>query len=789
MGIDAGKDGWIGKGLSAEEVALRQRQGRGNRAPKKITKTTAQILADNILTLFNAFNLAIGVALALVGAWVHMTYLMIVLSNTAIGIIQEIRAKRSIERLSLISASRVSVIRGGEQHEIPVEELVEDDLTVLASGRQICADSLVADGEVEVDESLLTGESDPVPKTAGDALLSGSFVISGKCRARVEKVGAENFASKLADEAKRHKQPNSELLRSMKKVIGFIVLFIVPVGAVLFLESYFLGKDPGGLAHSVTSTAAALLGLMPKGLVLLVSVSLAAGIIMLARKNILAKELYCIETLARVDTICFDKTGTLTEGKMRVEGVIEFEGHSSPVPFEAAMRHFVGALEAGGEQNSSFAALRGRFAPDFSLAAVQTTAFSPLRRWSCASFADFSFVLGAPEALCGEIDPRAKAAQAEGGRVLYFCHCPNPILENTLPPTAELSPMAALVLFDPVRKDAKKTLEYFKDEGVEIKIISGDSPLTVSGVAKKAGLENHACIDMTGVESEGEIREAAAKYGIFGRVSPRQKKSLVLALKAQGHTVAMTGDGVNDVLALRESDCSIAMGAGSDAARQVSQFVLLDSDFSVMPEIMNQGRRIINNITRSAKVFFVKTLYSALLAALSIFTLAPFPFVPIQVTLINATIEAFPGVVLIIEPSHARFSGKFLTTVLGSALPYAVTILFGFLAVRVMAPIMGIPGSQSQTIAYYITGLACAMSLLGSCRPFTALRAAVCALAIAGFFCAAHIFSGFFGLVGLAEFGPGALALLFSLAAACFPLKLLAGFLVALAGKFGRWTP
>ena len=773
------------RGLSDEEAALRQKQGRGNRAPKKITKTVAQILADNILTAFNAFNLAIGVALALVGAWVHMTYLLIVISNTAIGIIQEIRAKRSIEKLSLISASRATVIRGGEKREIPVEELVEGDLTVLSSGRQICADSLVLGGEIEVDESLLTGESDPVGKTAGAALLSGSFVLSGECLARVERVGAENFAAKLADEAKRHKAPNSELLRSMKRVIGFIVFFVVPVGAVLFLESYFLGKPPNnGLAHSVTSTAAALLGLMPKGLVLLVSVSLAAGVIMLARKNILARELYCIETLARVDTICFDKTGTLTEGKMRVVEFIEFENHSSPIPFGAAMGYFVGAMEAGGEKNSSFAALRERFAPDFSCAAVRTTAFSPHRRWSCASFADFSFVLGAPEALCGEIDLQTKAAQAEGGRVLYFCHYPNPISENILPSMAELSPMAAIVLFDPVRKDAKKTLEYFRDEGVEIKIISGDSPLTVSGVAKKAGLENHACIDMTGVESEGEIREAAAKYGIFGRVSPRQKKSLVLALKAQGHTVAMTGDGVNDVLALRESDCSIAMGAGSDAARQVSQFVLLDSDFSVMPEIMNQGRRIINNITRSAKVFFVKTLYSALLAALSIFTLAPFPFVPIQVTLINATIEAFPGVVLIIEPSHARFSGKFLQTVFGSALPYAVTILFGFLAVRVASPIMGIPGPQAQTIAYYITGLVCAMALVGSCRPFTALRAAVCAAALVGFFGAAHIFSGFFGLVGLADFGPGALALLFSLAAACFPLKLLAGKFISLIPYF-----
>ncbi|MCL1793496.1 MAG: cation-translocating P-type ATPase [Oscillospiraceae bacterium] len=779
------------EGLSNEEVSLRRSCGLANFSPKKTTKTIAQILRDNILTTFNAFNIAIGICLAAVDAWVHMSYLFIVFLNAAIGTVQEIRAKKSIEKLSLISALKVAAVRGGLETEIPVEELVVGDLTLLAAGNQICADCVVVSGEIEADESLLTGESDPVLKTAGDALLSGSFVTAGKCRAEVHKAGAENFASKLAEETKKHKKPNSELLNSMKKVVGFTGFFIVPLAAALFFESYFLGKgleDP--LAHSVVYTAAALLGLMPKGLVLLISVSLAAGIVMLAKKKILVRELYCIETLARADVLCFDKTGTLTEGKMRVEEVFELEGHNSPVRFDLAIGYFVGAMEAGGESNSTFMALKERFASDFSRAAESKTAFSPHRKWSSASFSELgSFILGAPEILSGsKIDARAKEAQARGGRVMYLCHCPNHVKDGILPNPADISPVAAIVLSDPVRKNAKDTLNYFKNEGVAVKIISGDSPLTISGIAKKAGLENpDVCLDMTNVNSEAEIKAAAAKYSIFGRVAPGQKKSLIRALKSLGHTVAMTGDGVNDVLALREADCSIAMGEGSDAARQVAQFVLLDSDFSAMPEIIGQGRRIINNITRSARVFFVKTLYSALLVAFSLFTLAAFPFLPIQITLINATIEAFPGVVLTLEPNNARFSGKFLGAAIGGALPYAVCILLGFLAVKIISPAANVPETQAQTIAYYITGLLCAFSLVGACRPFTAFRAIVCIMAIAGFVLGAYIWSDFFSLVPLADFGTNSLLLLASLAAACFPLTMLANAITKkLGGVMGK---
>ena len=780
------------EGLTEQEVLERQKQGLTNAVQEKITKTTGQIFRDNILTMFNAFNIIIGISLALVGAWLNMSYLMIIFLNTSIGIIQEIRAKKLVENLSLISALKVNAVRNGKECELPVDELVLDDITVLRTGRQICADSTVVYGEIEVNESLLTGEADPVLKPPGATLLSGSFVVSGKCYAKVEHVGADNFVSKLAKEAKKHKKVNSELLRSMKKITNFTGFFIAPVAVLLFLESTLLADH--SVADSVISTAAALLGLLPKGLVLLISVSLATGIIKLAQKKVLVQELYCIEMLARVDTLCLDKTGTITEGKMRVTNLYVFDEFDKHISAEQAIRCFIGALEDSEESNATFMALKERFSPEYLYKASARTAFSSHRKWSSVTFDDIgTFILGAPEILfardissSSNISKNISEARHSGERVLFFGYYNGEINGDILPD--EIVPVAAVGLSDPIRENAKETLDFFRKEGVDVKIISGDNPLTVSSIAKQAGLENwDLYIDMSDILDEEAIIEAAGRYSIFGRVTPNQKKSLIKAFKAQGRTVAMTGDGVNDVLALREADCSIAMGTGSDAARQVSQMVLLHSDFSVMPKIVMEGRRVVNNITRSASVFFVKTLYSALLTIFSILTLAAFPFIPIQITLINTMVEGFPGVVLILEPNHKRLTGRFLNTVFGRAMPYAILILIMFLTVIWAAPFFGMPADHAKTAAYYITGFISIMSLVKSCRPFTLLRTAVCIAAAFGFFAAAYLFPGIFSLVALEYFTLSTFIFLTVSAALCIPLQILIAMAVnKILNLFGK---
>jgi len=772
------------EGLTESEVSLRQKQGLTNAVQEKITKSTGQIFKDNILTSFNAFNIVIGICLALVQAWVNMAYLMIIFLNTAIGIIQEIRAKKLVEKLSLISALKATVVRNGKESVIPVDALVLDDIAVLRTGNQICADSIVIFGQIEVNESLLTGEADPVLKSPGDSLLSGSFVVSGKCYARVEKVGSENFVSKLAHGAKKHKKVNSELMRSMQKVTNFTGFFILPVAVFLFIESFLLKKDP--IFESVTTTAAALLGLLPKGLVLLISVSLVTGIIKLASKKVLVQELYCIEMLARVDTLCLDKTGTLTEGEMRVTEFYEFGENLSPVSAGNAIKYFIGAMQDSEENNATFIALKNYFEPEYLYKTISKVAFSSQRKWSSVTFEDIgTFILGAPEVM-GDPAQILNNSRQSGERILFFGYCPEQITNENLPELSALSdininivPVAAVGLSDPIRKNAKQTLDFFKNEGVAVKIISGDNPVTVSGIAKQAGLENwESYIDMTEIQTDEEIKETAGKYDIFGRVTPNQKKSLIKAFKSQGRTVAMTGDGVNDVLALREADCSIAMGAGSDAARQVSQLVLVNSDFSVMPDIVMEGRRVVNNITRSACVFFVKTMYSALLIIFSILTLSAFPFIPVQITLIDAMIEGFPGAVLMLEPTHRRIRGKFLNTVIGGSLPYAILILIVFLTVKYISPVIGIPEEHAKTITYYLTAFISVIALINSCKPFTVLRVAVCAAATIGLFGGAYFFANIFSLAILKDFALNAFIFLSGLFVLCIPLKIFIDFVM-----------
>ena len=659
-------------GLSAAQVQQKKDSGKQNLPPEKSTKSTSQILKDNICTLFNLFNVLIAIALALVGAWSNMMFICIIAVNTLIGIVQELHAKKLVEKLSLLSAPTVRVIRDGKHSEIPIHELVEQDVIELEAGNQVCSDCVILVGEAEVNESLLTGESDPVLKPEGSHLLSGSFIVSGRCRACVEHVGAENYAAAIAREAKRLRGIHSELLSSMRKVTHFTAFLIPPLGILLFLEAFLLRGDT--LNHAVVTTAAGLLGMLPKGLVLLISISLAVGIITLSRKKVLVQELFALETLAHVDTLCLDKTGTLTQGKMQVEKVYSAEPQGS-VLFEELIGSF---LQYTDDNNATFQALKAHFAASDVFSPIHKIPFSSERKWSAIEFQNAgTFVIGAPERLGASVPPHLERDEQTGKRLLLAGYTKEPLDQNS--PLPHIQELAYIVISDSIRPNAAETLAYFQKEGVALKLISGDNPVTVSALAKQVGFpEAERYLDMTGITEEAQIEKAVANYSIFGRVSPLQKKQLVQALQKKGHAVAMTGDGVNDLLALRQADCSIAMAQGSDAARQISQVVLLDSDFSALPSVLSEGRRVVNNITRVAGVFFVKTIYSVLLSLVCLVLNIPFPFIPIQITLIDLIIEGYPAFFISFEPDNRRITGRFLPSVLRRAFPNAVSILICF---------------------------------------------------------------------------------------------------------------
>lgn len=723
-------------GLRADQVAQKRAQGRQNVLDDRATKSTAQILKDNVCTLFNLFNLLIAAALALVGAWSNLLFLLVVALNTLIGIAQEVHAKHLVEKLSLLSLPTARVIRDGAPAEIPTQDLVEEDVIELEAGRQVCADAVLLTGAAEVNESLLTGESDPVRRSAGEHLLSGSFVVSGRCRARVEHVGRENYAARIAQEAKALRGVRSELLTSMRKVTRFTGYWIPFLGVLLFLEALFLRGDP--VQDAVVATSAGLLGMLPKGLVLLTSVSLAAGIIALSRRRVLVQELYALETLAHVDTLCLDKTGTLTQGAMRVEEV-RLTALGRAEAFEEKMGAF---LHASQDNNATFQALQARFPARSAPEPLERIPFSAERKWSAVRFADYTFVVGAPERLAGPGEQAEKRAAFRAGRRVLLAGLAD-------------GPVRA----DPIRPDAAETLAYFQREGVQRKLLSGDNPEAGAALAAQAGFpEADRCLDMTGVTSEADIERAAQTHSIFGRVSPAQKKQLVQALQRQGHFVAMTGDGVNDLPALRQADCSIAMGTGSDAARQAAQVVLLDSDFAALPDVLYQGRRVVNNITRVGGIFLVKTVYSVLLSAVCILCNLPFPLVPIQVTWMDLVIEGFPSFLLSFAPDGRRISGRFLPTALRRALPNAAAILVCFLVNLALRPALPIPPAQMQTLLFLLVGAVGMQAVCKACWPLNGLRALLCAATAAGFFAGAVLLRGVLHTVPLDA--PAALLLL-----------------------------
>ena len=717
-------------GLDGDEVRLRRESGRQNTPPERVTKTTGQIFRDNVCTLFNLFNLLIAVALALVGAWSNMLFMAIIVLNTLIGVAQELHAKHLVDRLSLLNAPASAVIREGRRAEIPVQEMVADDVVELTAGAQVSADCVILGGEIEVNESLLTGEAEPVLRRPGEHLLSGSTVVSGLCRARVEHVGGENYAARIAHEARRLRRVNSELLSSMRRVTRFTAYLIPPLGVLLFAEAVLLRGS--GAEQAVVSTAAALLGMLPKGLVLLISISLAVGIASLASKRVLVQELYVLETLAHVDTLCLDKTGTLTTGQLEVEDVILTELGES-MPFEELMGAFV---DGSADRNATFTALRGRFTARGRFSPAASVPFSSERKWSAVSFGSLTLVVGAPEKLAGEaINELLEEKYRSGRRVLLVGVTREEVLPGSPLPLLEW--LGTIVMTDTLRPQAAQVLDYFRREGVDLKLISGDNPAAVSALAEQAGFP-HAdrYIDMSGVTAEEEIERAALSCSVFGRTTPQQKRQLVQALQRNGRTVAMTGDGVNDLLALREADCSIAVAAGSDAARQVSQIVLLDSDFSALPDVLAQGRRVVNNITRVAGVFFVKTIYSVLLSVVCLLMNIPFPLIPIQVTLIDLVIEGYPAFFMSFEPDGRKITGRFLPTVLRRAAPNAAAILVCFLILSLLP----LSAGQSSVLFYFLVGAVGIQAVFKAGWPLNRLRAFLCITMTLGFYAAAILF-------------------------------------------------
>ena len=726
------------KGLTDKEVQEQIELGNINKSQESKLKTTKQIIYDNVFTLFNLYNLIIAIALLCVKAYTNTFFFLIITINVIIGIVQEIHGRNLVKKLSILNASKATVIRNGKEKKIDIEEIVLGDIILLSQGDQIPSDSYVLEGEVEVNEALLTGESDLIQKNIDDKLLSGSYVTSGRCYAKVEKVGEDNFANSIISATKKYKENNSELINSMKKVTKFTSFVIIPVGIILFIQAYFYRESE--LAQSVIATAAALLGMLPKGLVLLITIALESGVIKLAKKDVLVQELYSIESLAHIDTICLDKTGTITRGEMRVSEIKTYNDKILPHSFNDMMTAFVNGMD---DNNATFHAFKKYFKGDNSFEIADKVAFSSERKWSSISFKEEgSIVVGAPERLFDKSKENMPEAinelQKSGKRVLGIAYTKSIISEPELP---ELEVIAIAILEDPLRKKAKEMLGYFKEQGIDVKIISGDNALTVSNIAKKAGLKEYdSYIDLSTINTDAEIVDLVDKYSIFARVLPHQKSIIVKALQAKQHKVAMTGDGVNDVIALRESDCSITLPEATDSAKQVSQIVLLNSDFSVLKDVLMEGRRVVNNITKVARIFFIKTIYSVLLSIFCILTNMEFPFIPIQITLVDLVIEAYTSFFITFEKNKKPVTGSFLRTALTNAMPFAVVIMFNIIFLTFFRDTLGISQDIATTMMYLLIGFVSILAVQEVCKPYTKVHVFLFVTTAIGFYVAVILF-------------------------------------------------
>lgn len=668
-------------GLQQEQVLQRQEEGLVNRSVSSATKTTSDIIKENVFTYFNAIFLILAILLIAVGSFRDLTFLIVITANSVIGIIQELHAKKVLDDLSLVGRAKVTTIRDGARVEVDSEELVLDDMVILSAGCQIPADAVVQRGSVSVNESLLTGESDEIVKRPGDELLSGSFIVSGECIARLEKVGADSYISRLTLQATKSKEgEQSEMIRALDKLVKAVGILIIPIGITLFVQQYVLsGND---LKNSVTGMVASVLGMIPEGLYLMATVAMAVSATRLARRKVLIHNMKCIETLARVDVLCVDKTGTITEPRMSVHAVLPMLDEFADRTSEEWLAAFAGAQAP---DNITMEALQEYFGgAKVSSRADRVQGFSSKTKYSGAQFGADCFVLGAPEfvlrgdyaAQAGLIEEHSRA----GYRVLVFAAYDGDLNGEAL--TGRATTLAYVLFSNPIREGAKETFAYFERQGVQVRVISGDNPVTVSEVAAQAGIANAGrYIDASTLKTPADLQNAATKYVVFGRVTPDQKRALVHAMKAQGETVAMTGDGVNDVLALKDADCSIAMASGSEAASQVAQLVLMDSDFSRMPAVVMEGRRVVNNIERTASLFLVKNIFSMLLSIFSVCMVLEYPLEPAQISLISMFTIGIPGFIMSLEPNKERIRGRFLSKVILKALPAGLT---DFLVVSAM---------------------------------------------------------------------------------------------------------
>lgn len=706
------------KGLTADQVNERINKNQTNKTPNANVKTYRAIFFENIFTFFNILCILISISLMVVGSFSNLLFMAIIVVNIAIGIIQEIKAKKTIEKLSLLTAPAVKVIRDGTAQTISVDEVVLDDIIVLTNGKQIVADSIIVEGAIEVNESMLTGESLPIKKKVGDTVLAGSFVVSGSCHVRVEKVGSSNYIQQLASKAKQYKKPKSELFNSLKQIIKVIGFILIPIAILMYINNY---TQFANIKTTIEKTAGSIIGMIPAGMFLLCSVTLTVSVIKLARRKALVQDLYCVEMLARVNVLCLDKTGTITDGTMKVYNCIQLNNTNY------TLKRIMGSLLSSlGDNNQTSQALINYFGYNKELKPISTVPFSSARKLSAVTFENAgTYIMGAPEfVMPGGTDEKTtnmiEQYAKDGYRVLLLAHSTSNIIKDN--PPSNRTPVALLILEDKIRDNAAETIKWFKENDVQVKIISGDNPLTVAEIAKRVGVENtDKLINLEGL-NEKQVIAAANKYTVFGRVTPEQKAILVKAIKADGNTVAMTGDGVNDILALKEADCSIAMASGSEAVRSVSHMVLLNSDFSSMPETVLEGRRVINNVQRASSLFFMKTIFTIIFSIFILSILEPYPLEPIQMMLLESLVIGLPSFFLAFLPNSKRIEGKFIYNLIKNALPGAFALIIN--AIAIYGFIYFTTGTLANTevlstmvaVTLLFTGLAVLYRL---CKPLT----------------------------------------------------------------------
>lgn len=710
-------------GLNSDQVNEYFENGWSNEPVEPPSKTVPEIIKSNLFTYFNLVFAVLAALLILAGSFCNLTFLPVILANLFIGIIQEIRAKNTLDKLSVLNAPKALVVREGRQFSIPAEELVLDDIVIFKAGNQICADAIVVDGEVSVNESLLTGESDEISKKPGDELMSGSFIVSGECYARLDKVGEDSYISKLTLEAKAmNSEEQSEMIRVLDKLVGVVGILIIPIGLLLFGQQFFFSG--ASFSKSITSMVAAVIGMIPEGLYLLASVALVVSVMRLASKKVLVHDMKCIETLARVNVLCVDKTGTITENTMEVNGEIPMDGYDSQsmAPLKQIISDFASAMSS---DNITMKAMKDYFNKPSGRKAVSVSPFSSQFKYSGAAFEDGSYVLGAPEFVLREdydnYREQIEQYSSEGYRVLVFGIYDGVIDGKAL--TGKVTPLGLVFLSNPIRKEAPETFKYFENQGVEIKVISGDNPVTVSQVALQAGIANaDNYIDASTLTTDEAIEDAVLRYTVFGRVTPDQKRKFVRALKKAGRTVAMTGDGVNDVLALKDADCSVAMASGSDAAAQASQLVLLDSNFACMPSVVMEGRRVVNNIERSASLFLVKNIFSFLLSLFSVCFMINYPLEPSQISLISMFTIGVPAFFLALQPNKNIIQGHFLSNVLIKALPAGITDFLVVGALVVFGQVFEVGETDISTACTMLLAIVGFVILYNISKPMNALR-------------------------------------------------------------------